>query len=52
MERTGGSGIWIKRLAVRSVTVPGGDAGEVLAVPSAFGALVTVARSEAGKEGL
>jgi len=52
MERTGGSGIWIKKQAVGNVTLPGRNAGEVLAVPSAFGALVSVARSESQKEGL
>jgi polysaccharide deacetylase 2 family uncharacterized protein YibQ len=48
MERTGGSGIWIKKRAVGN----GGKAGEVLAVPSVFGGLVSVAQSVSEKEGL
>lgn len=52
MERAGGSDIWIKKQAVGSTTLPGGNAGEVLAVPSAFGALVSVAQSESEKQGL
>jgi uncharacterized protein len=48
MEHTGGSGIWIKNRAVGN----GGKAGEVLAVPSVFGGLVSVAQSVSEKEGL
>jgi uncharacterized protein len=48
MERTGGSGIWIKNRAFGN----GGKAGEVLAVPSVFGGLVSVAQSVSEKEGL
>jgi uncharacterized protein len=49
IERTGGSGIWIKKPPNNS---PAGQAQEVLAVPWAFRALVSVARSESQKEGL
>jgi uncharacterized protein len=52
MERTGGSGIWIKRQAGGIIALQGGNAGEILAVPSAFGAVLSVARSESEKEGL
>jgi len=52
MERAGGSGIWIKKQEAGNITLSGGYAGEVLAVPSAFGALVSVARNESEKEGL
>ena len=52
MERTGGSRIWIKKPAGGSVGLHGGNAGEVLAAPSAFGALLSAAHSESEKEGL
>lgn len=52
MERSGGSGIWIKKQSRGSIDLHGGNAGEVLAVPSAFGALLSVARSESENEGL
>jgi len=52
MERTGGSGIWIKKEAIANTTQPSGNDGEMVAVPSAFGAVVSVARSESEKEGL
>jgi polysaccharide deacetylase 2 family uncharacterized protein YibQ len=52
MERTGGSGVWIKRQAGESIALHDGDPGEVLAVPSAFGALLRVARNESENEGL
>jgi len=51
MERRCGSGIWVKNPAACSSTLEGGGAGEVLAVPSAFGTVLSVARSEAEKEG-
>ena len=51
MERTGGSGIWIKKEAVANTTQPGGNAGEMVAIPSAFGTVMSVARSESEKEG-
>jgi uncharacterized protein len=50
MERRCGFGIWIKDPAAGS-TLQGGSAGEVLAVPSVFGTLLSVARGEAEKEG-
>jgi polysaccharide deacetylase 2 family uncharacterized protein YibQ len=50
MERHCGSGVWVKNPAASS-TLEGGGAGEVLAVPSAFGTVLSVAKSEAEKEG-
>jgi polysaccharide deacetylase 2 family uncharacterized protein YibQ len=52
MERAGGSGIWIKKPAACRTTIQGGTAGDVLAVPSAFGSLLGTIRRCAEKEGL
>jgi polysaccharide deacetylase 2 family uncharacterized protein YibQ len=52
MDRAGGFGIWIKKPAACSTTMQGGTAGEVLAVPSAFGSLLNTIQRCAEKEGL
>jgi len=51
MERRCGSGIWIKNSAGGGITPQGGSDGEVLAVPSAFETIVSVAKREAEREG-